>query len=286
MVAPTLMSLPRELRDMVCSHLYCNIWYQWPWPYFSRHPCKLEVREFVLHNAPIVSVLLVNSQMHNEYQDSIDSHRVSATIITGYSARARAVENRIYNKNSAQDAFLLIHDLSLFASPSIKTQFWRAMTVLAENLVSDAPKLETLQMVRKLADMDPMLLPETSRLRNQDPYTGLDLLLPTAPQRLPGEMSPIRHGEGFRLGYAEKYTLGGWEKVGRVNKDTVWHDVVRVGIYGYTKTGSIEALIGTRDVVEIWPMPRYTRHVLELLGEEGERVQTWPDEFMEWIEKE
>lgn len=100
MASSMFLSLPCEQRDIIYSHLSQRIRYKWPWPHWtSARPYLLELRDVTLENAPLTDNLLVNSQIHCEYQEILKSRPFSATITIKLLHKKHAFDRNIDDKD-------------------------------------------------------------------------------------------------------------------------------------------------------------------------------------------
>jgi len=240
-------------------------------------------------NAPLISALLVSSQMHAEYQEALEFRRYAATITADSVYKRQSLEARSKSEDRSIASISHLRSITLFTTPQPEGAFWMAIESFAKEMIADhAPRLETLQIaLRIMAEVNPMVhghMRRNNYIANYEACTHPLFRLRSPPPTLPGEMALVRRGEGYLLGHDKHSTTYFMPFPGQVEKDHVKHAVARVGMYGYTKLGSIETLMEKRDVVERWPMGKYPDDVLELFGEEADAVRRWPEEIREWKE--
>jgi hypothetical protein len=289
MYPPTLLSLPREIRDIIYTHLSHTIRYAWPRnpDYSSR---DLDIMELILDNAPITNVLLVSAQIHNEYQDALDARRLAGTVVTRPIPKHLAFLPRIWPNERVESALARLRDVSFLAA-DVESDivpvltFWEAVAGFAEVLVAKVPRLETLQVAKRI--MSPRPMPHRN-LSNPNCWPTYDAAthpmfrLPVPPAHLTSELLLVRYGEGYHLGYAK---IGPNKLEPGTASEQVEHCVARVGIYAFARIGKSVELMDRSVLVEQWSMPRYPWAVLNGLGEEWECVRRWPDEVKEWKER-
>jgi hypothetical protein len=75
-----LLGLPRELRDMIYSHLSRDIVLEWEWKVDTKFQGRLKRIDICLHVAPIAHVLRIHPQVYAEYKEAACFSKLSATV--------------------------------------------------------------------------------------------------------------------------------------------------------------------------------------------------------------
>jgi hypothetical protein len=79
MASPSLLGLPRELRDIIYSYVHTEyLINEWAWR--PRRQPSSDWAKGEIHNAPAPSLLLVCSQLHDEYVQAQCFTDLSATL--------------------------------------------------------------------------------------------------------------------------------------------------------------------------------------------------------------
>lgn len=163
-----------------------------------------------------------------------------------------------------------------------------AMASFAEAMRKvNAPKLDTLQVAIRIIAPNPMIHGQMHRpdyIATYEARCHPLFRLPSPLPALPGGMTLVRQIEGYLVGYMRRPTTNLETSSDQGKKEYVERAIARVGVYGYTTTGSIATLLEERDIVDHRPMTQYPDDLLEVFGEEADKVGKSPDQIMAWKE--
>ena len=210
---PSLLGLPRELRDEIYSYLYHEIGLHQEYPSFFAF-CGIQDRDtgpgcLTLANAPIVNLLLVNVQIKTEYMES--SCFKDLTVTTEFDAVTLVMHNwsspTMWQPPQSGDALRHVRrlDVRFNCGEEIITNrysIWSCMNKLMDRMANDAPHLRTLRIA----------CCSESRQFLQDhnvvygPFTS-GTFLPLQPPTYCG-LSLAQRGEGYRVRKYAEYTTG------------------------------------------------------------------------------
>jgi hypothetical protein len=277
---PSLLGLPRELRDEIYSYLHHETYVQWQWTPLEMTDLKfLGKQRLELHNAPQLSVLLAHSQLRDEYMESACFKNLSTSI------RLRAHSNirlpkplpwpaHLKDPNCVKMAphalahlrrFEVFVDCDQYCCDKITpgVQLWAEIHDLVKTTQKMSPHLHTVRIAcyndsgRKLKQPNEIYALFTS-----------DAFLPPPLPSL-SDFQLVQRAEGYRL------------KCGGESMEQEWlHAVVHVGAYVYVPD-SANVRFWTRDEVVCWlrylpyggyrTCPEVTADIRSL----GERMMGW-----------
>ncbi|KAJ4363418.1 hypothetical protein N0V83_009711 [Neocucurbitaria cava] len=196
-MASRLLTIPREIRDLIYSHLGNSISVEWTWPtehlrtknIFSPRLLPQAVR-LQVQNAPQLSVLLTHSRLHDEYLEIVSRNGLSATVDLGrggdwWSSHKASTEllDRLRHVNISLSVPFL-------SSPSLDNG--PIMEDLADIINGKAPQLASLQVV---------LQSQYIYYESRDDFKDLFLpvIIKSTPPPIFGDLPLLNHAAGYRF---------------------------------------------------------------------------------------
>lgn len=158
MSSPNLLSLPREIRGMVYSHLSKSITFDWGWrvlpfPIGGSEAVRLSVPE-----APLMNVLLSCQQVYHEYSQE-RQFRKPVLVVHLFGSRHTLPEGRATNDERVEQILQKTHKLHFVVqkTPHLTPQSrpdvaWRRSKVILKKIEGLAPRLELMGMVIRVQD--------------------------------------------------------------------------------------------------------------------------------------
>jgi hypothetical protein len=286
MSSHTLLTLPREIRDMVYGYLCHDVRYLWPWQRNFRTE-DLDIVDICIDNAPCTNALLINRKIQSEYQESLNTRRYLATIATKPLPKRFALVKRVIDQRLAETAVSqvrVVHILILNNWP--EHPFWTVVGSFVELLVSKAPRLQSLQIGTQLASPNPILHRDVYRpgyWETFDAATHPMFHLQAPPPALADDFTLRIRGEGYQLTYVKPSRHHKiLPRLGEPDASVIQHSVARVGAYAFAKAESNVVLMDKEIITEQWTMPFDPEDLLCSVGDEWADMRSWPHEIQDW----
>jgi hypothetical protein len=254
-----LLSLPREIRDMIYGYLFCEIHYDCQWSRdHHMHELDVAVVDVNLENAPLYSMLLTSRQIHDEYKEELDSRRFSATVATKPFPNQHALHCRFSEKHHIEDALSRLRDVNLLILNHFPGHgFWIVVASLAEFLVPKAPRLRNIQIGTKLDSPKVALHRDQHRPEYWAAYetaTHPMFRLESPPLFIAEGFALSVYGAGYHSGYATTSRLTKFPtRPDETEMDNSQLVVARMGLYAFSRAGERVKLMDKSTLVEQWP---------------------------------
>jgi hypothetical protein len=148
----TLLTLPREIRNIIYTHLAHDITLDWgycmfPFPIGGHRAVRLQV-----YDAPLPDVLLTCAQIYHEYRQDKRFETPSITINVSEDCTWRLLEGEPTNQARAFKVLGHVHRLE-FSIDSTKGEngmlLWQSIDELSQAIGVLAPKLEIIRVVAR-----------------------------------------------------------------------------------------------------------------------------------------
>jgi hypothetical protein len=297
----SLLGLPRELRDMIYEHLTENLHF----PYrCNKHVwgdrCMMEV-----HNAPLLDVLLVNSQIHSEYLQAGCHEALRITIHIDsvqkiQNDEAYAFKDRI---QFTRAALARARHITVFIGT---TQLYRwchgdlwapIVCLFAGALTALTKKMSFLQLaIQEDHNYGMGYLSHLDFLGGVIPFPAESRcdFIPSPPSSLSG-LPLIQRGEGYRLAtknvvdvrYIKPHSSYQHHMI--PGRDwLLYHGVSKVGVYIYGREQNLTSYWDKQEIVDEWELPngpQYLERFQSASDDETAKIEKLPYEVMEWKEK-
>jgi hypothetical protein len=254
---PSLLGLPRELRDEIYSYLHHETCLDPNWPRcLLLGDIQMEKIKSIysIFKVPIVNLLLVNAQIKTEYTESDCLKDLSVTTYinvdpTSYQSTWMPFDNTKEEEECrarSGDALGHVRRLNVHflcgAGPAMRGRYiGSCVDKLMDRTRTDAPHIRTVRIncclasIHRLRDPNEAYRPFTSS-------TFLPLPLPSL-DRLP----LVQRAEGYRVGKYVRFSTG------------FRHDVVRFGAYVYHRGPTKVSFWDVGEVVDSFPFAKFTK---------------------------
>ncbi|KAH7355489.1 hypothetical protein BKA66DRAFT_446565 [Pyrenochaeta sp. MPI-SDFR-AT-0127] len=261
-----LLCLPRELRDKIYTHLYQSVTLDWKWRATRTRRALIEV---TFKEAPVLSVLLTCTQLHDEYVEAKHFKNLSVMLNWGSMTMWRKSQTRSNNGRHMGTVLSRLRHATLITTRDIN---WDKAALLFDFLRTKSPNLASARIVPRcslcwisIAELSSTPDPHRLALNSQVPYNLPDLLagFPLA-----------QVGEGYHIDFGFDWRRGHGA------------NIYEVGVYLYTFQRAWDDWWGPSDILEILPLRENGAElriaVPEPCVDEIERVryQIW-----DWTEK-
>jgi hypothetical protein len=248
-----LLGLPRELRDMIYSHLSRDIVLEWEWKADTKFQGRLKRIDIRLHNATIAHVLRIHPQVYAEYKEADCFSKLSATVTVDLLApvqdmRTIRVGSLTHVRNSLAHVWYATMSFDYMAYPESK-RGPRHQEIL-EDMIDDftymAPNLSVFRYAihQRLPIHQPgaslrSALTHRDFLHGDVPYPPAtkDNFLPNPPASL-GGLPLLQFGEGNKLYYHGQLEKDAalrclyWVQHILSDRDVVpFHQIAKIGVY-------------------------------------------------------
>jgi hypothetical protein len=309
---PSLLTLPREVRDQIYSYLTHTIDIQWA-GFTKDAPRGMRGDEQILEpirgylvNCPLPSVLLIHPRIYQEY------HTMCEKILEAFFDESLCTvgpPERLWMP--LEDSVIArIRHVTVITRLHIRTTFqnldWQNQLHLLSTLATKATQMQTLRVgVRQqyrnaspiISDRQLDVVLADASCRSATP--GSTTFLPAIPLAL-NDLLLVQRGEGYRIGYLN--TITNRSPTGPATlttaSDTTYmledfayslrHGVRKIGVYIYARQNiSYEKhLWTTENVIACWPMRDYPKEALDNVS--TERATLWAGltrRLIGWVEK-
>jgi hypothetical protein len=311
--APHLITIPRELRDIVYENLTRKIGLHWDWVHGMDIVADTDglippgVRVHLL-NYPLPAVSRAYSRMRDEYRDASCFRELEAWMKpyiymcrTAHSFKPHSSLAQLNDDSVARvrHATLLL-DIEYWFSQG-GAEDWSLLLDFLRVVAAKMPHLGALRVAVKTGlsedtttfpdhEMNDKLAPAANRLGSSAPE-----ILPFMPGFL-GGMPLLQRGEGYQVGYSRTiarrsaaispvaYTY----KLGGAAQRVVFSRGQKIGVYTYAHDiKNAEPRFWTsEEAVAQWPVLEYPEEALEnVWAEKAERWAKLPFEMDEWVER-
>jgi hypothetical protein len=299
MTLPTLLGLPRELRDEIYSYLSHDVTVNWPCCELLDLGYGLDSLNVKIHNAPLLSLLLAHPQIYHEHLAAC-TNALCGTIDMTLIPRVVTshVDDDAVNERAPVLISLLRH-LILFihiiiapqGTPQETRSIWTDIAAISAKL----PHLQTLRVAFANPEAgEPVEHADIRLAYFTDKHSAAKRtkFLPSPPLSIAGlrlrqcgEGYRVMHGTCFPLRRADVASLyHPYVEVLPGEPYMLLHDVDRIGVYSFAQSSGEEVGLTREEVLRHWKVSAYPEEVVELLGAEGEDVKKWPMEVKEWRE--
>lgn len=141
---PTLLALPRELRNEIYNYLHCEIRFS---GYLRSSPADHTVFSVYLltENAPLLSVLLVNNQIRCEYLESKCFADLRATILYGLISKTMPDEDE--DCPNIDKVLACVHHLTILTHPMAGIIYGGQWLLLPDAVMEKSPNVSSVRFV-------------------------------------------------------------------------------------------------------------------------------------------
>lgn len=299
--APSILTLPRELRDQIYSYLTHTIHIKWD-GFTKDAPRGTEGEEQLLEpicgqllNCPIPSVLLIHPRIYQEYHASC-GEIFEASFDESLSMKGlpdRRVWKPLDNSTIARLRHVKIK-ITLHVRTTFQNLDWQNHLHFLSVLTAEASQLHTLQVgIRQqhhggtpnFFDHQVDAILSSGARRSADDHSTH--FLPEVPITLNG-LSLVQRGEGYHI--SSTYAKRNYELPQGTDGTNVLlrHVVRKIGVYTYAGQGAnYEKRLWTKEkIVSNWLMREYPKPAIDKLS--TERAALWarlPRELIGWVER-
>lgn len=307
---PTLLTLPREIRNRIYHHLSRKLDFDWDRDDVVTLRGALGDVQIVepvpvrLRRCPLPHVFLIHPRIRDEYREEcmanleaiIDPtlHTLEWPLFDAHS-RSNVISDPVISRLRHITIFLKLH-----ARTTSESLDWQNQLNLLRAVTIKAPSLKTLRVaIRQQYHLESptfndvevlsVLIPAAKRLQDAQSTQ----FLPAVPTKLDG-MSLVQRGEGYHVGYALTYKHARLNKLFRPTYKiggyaySISHGIRKIGVYmfarddaNYTKRAWVE-----KEVVAKYPMRKYPQQVLaNVEPERAELLAKMPGQLTEWVER-
>jgi hypothetical protein len=316
MAPPTLLTLPREIRNHIYSYLSKELQCDWVAAINEDHtptadsdecydlatgPLLYDVVKVVFNNAPDPAVLAVHSCLRAEYlkEQELPSEGLSVCINLKLGTVYLSESNEQDTDARIKITFTKVKHVIL--NVDIQTyNIDHDSYTLPAFLEALLPKLTNVGTLRITLRQAYTPLPDMKLLHHLLPPGFAERavgFLPVFPNVLAG-LYAIQRSEGYRVGFAsvmdaETHGFAAGNVNAHWNPDNLsfvtWHRIHKVGVYMYAKPGVDMAKLPfwtTSEVVEHFPVNEYPNEVFEGMAEgKIERLKGYSSELVQWFEE-
>ena len=311
MASPSLLGLPRELRDMVYNNLTYEATFT-PWAQRLVPWGRLEVGNWAdqlhIHNLPLLSPLLSCSQVRDEYIQTECFTGLRATVEIGPNVDATTITSCHEEEYKYINRILphLRHvTITRKCGPRSRYVFWwtpewGCMRDLTSFLSTAVPQLVTIHVLIKLpkgVSTPRRELSDSGLIGMQSGQTQTSLLW-DPPWSLSG-LPLTKRGQGYQIGHDDRWNdthfIGSSSTTQADNnqiastqahRQMIFHEVAEVGVYTYGVDQRSKKAQAPPHIPDVFPMTKYPESILALLGEQEKKdMASWPSRVLLWKEK-
>jgi hypothetical protein len=308
-MAPHLLSLPLELRHIIYAYLHKEINIEtWAWATTNPAAFAFYWADVQLHNAPVCNMLLVCSQLHDEYSQADCFKALSATIYLDLTNNDSFDYPDMRIDHRVKTVLPHVRHISIMAEFDAATidfaePFWQEVKRFVAVLEANTQNMESLILIPRLPSLKLRPYEEVRQHSFFQEYAAESRawFLPSPPPKLAGLPLTLR-GEGCQIGlgacfpsHEQPFIYDPYEFCDRIrivpgHTHTVFHNTTWVGSYTYGSHARSKPLHVQQTIIQHWQMFRYPKEVLDILSESlGENVSKevvhWPEQIHGWKEK-
>ncbi|KAH7408737.1 hypothetical protein DE146DRAFT_647076 [Phaeosphaeria sp. MPI-PUGE-AT-0046c] len=307
---PTLLTLPREIRNRIYSYLTHKLDFDWDRDDVVTLRGALGGVQIVepvpvrLQRCPLPHVFFIHPRICQEYHEECVEN-LEAVIDPTLHTLEWPLFDAQPKSNVISDAILSrLRHITIFLKLHARTTStnldWQNQLNLMRAVAITAPELRTLRVAIRQqyhlesptfndGDVPAVLVPATKRL--QDAHSKQ--FLPAVPATLE-TMSLVQRGEGYHVGYAltykhvhiikslvPTYTIADYAY-------SISHGIRKIGVYMFARDDANFAKRTwlEKEVVAKYPMRRYPKQVLmNVKPERAELLAKLPGQLTEWVER-
>jgi len=150
--SPHLLTLPREIRDLIFSYLVKDIDLDWGYMIFAFPIGGHNAVHVRYHDAPLLNVLLSCTQVYDEYSQGSCFKKPAASINVGKHSMQHLLENEPTNQARAMSVLRRTRHIDFHidsADLSGSNVMWTTIDQLSRAVSVVAPNLETISVVTR-----------------------------------------------------------------------------------------------------------------------------------------
>jgi hypothetical protein len=146
---PHLLTLPREIRDLIYTYLSHDVVFEWGYRTFSFPIGGSHATTVQVHGIPSLSALLTCTRMSEEYSAAPSFMNVSLSLTAGTDSQRCLREDAATNQDRALDLFSHIQHVNFridILDQPISQRVWLWIHVLTAMVSEIAPELTTVRV--------------------------------------------------------------------------------------------------------------------------------------------
>jgi hypothetical protein len=293
-MASNLLTLPREIRNIIFANLPHVLEFDWLWAINEDHqsPSGVYLHDVVtvrFDNAPAAGALSANAQLRAEYleEDAFNKTELSVRVTLKLTSNhmSKPSPNEPNTDAHVDAAFAKVAHATLYVEcPRGRSLHDDEKDKMRHFLARIAVKFTNLRTLRlAFRQRLPLMIPESHLNRHLLPHSVRRQFRPRAPSRMCG-LQRVQGQDGYRVGY------GGVERADDDGQPhMIFHEVQKIGVWVYAPLAlapAAQRLWEEKEIVERWPMKSYSEKVLEGMGvQEAQGMRDRVEALTEWVER-
>ena len=297
MATPSLLGIPRDLRDIIYGYCHQDIEIEWPW---SNRPTSIYNTELRVKNSPLTTILFVHSQLQAKYVEAdcfrkpriiLDLSDGDSDFYSGNNSNSDDDRDKNEKLETQYDDPLHVRDLNSKARVSyfiftharelrvfMKTDwyyanqcvFWSSFERPIINMASSASHLTVIHIALQVVHSDSRTAYDrVPVIKTENVFTHKE-----RPPNAVTRLHLTRYGYGHQIGPGQMI-------FSFLNES---HNVAELGTYTFTNKGqSVPMWFPSKEEGRM--LQAYTPDALSVYPEESrEMMARWPFEIQDWTE--
>jgi hypothetical protein len=281
--AAHLLNLPRELRDGIYKYLVHEVSFEWKWKYSGKKTVHFKVR---VQHAPMLSVLLVCSRMHEELKSLCFKNSDVVLIWNGTLLYKRAPTMPTVQKLKFRKAFDSVTDVKILMDGEFIDYRWDVVFKLMAVARQNVPHLISISIARKscVGHIYTHQLPYAEAAQPawsvHNSRKELDLL----PDKI-SEFRLVQLSRVLGVGYEHRNNYETATGAVRYYEENFRHSVVRYEVYVYAIGDKYVRRMGFEDVELLRLTDEYPEYFLKRLStDEVRTIAQYSNRIWGWEE--
>jgi hypothetical protein len=278
----TLLSLPREIRDLIYGFLTQEAEFTWLWDSEKLRTQAINYRATVQVQLPILTFLSVYSRFRDEYLEAECFKRLKARAELHHLATeaVSTLQEEAMARRLREERLSRISEVTVFNHTRASNAF-QLPSLFVQALAALAPKLSVIRLALSVVHIDNM----SDSMVEHEYYSDAEVSHPNALGMLPADLIGlplVQCGEGYRITYSH------WQFKSLVRKSekNLRHVSYRNGVYLYTRKNTNIPYWEVDEVIARRRLVSYLQDLVDgMQKEEAEETARLRLEMKEWKEK-
>lgn len=175
---PHLLTLPREIRNIIYTHLFHSISFDWGYQ-ARKFPIGGHRKvQICVPNAPFVNFMLSCQQIYQEYCQDRRFRNFAVTIDTANTISSLLLENEETNQNRTEQIFKRAQRVEILVDETVVARGWGLVQLIGKLVAGIASRLEMMSVRAELAPKAVEYVIDAAHARRAPPARAPPVVLP------------------------------------------------------------------------------------------------------------